>query len=61
MPAGGGGPKRAQLRPPKLQGWGWGEGLVGTVAVVFLSEDQRAGNTVLFVFTETRRQIESLK
>lgn len=40
--AGWRGPKRAQLRPPELQGWDGGEGLVGTVAVVFLSEDQRA-------------------
>lgn len=48
------GPKRA-YPATELQGWDGGEGLVGTVAVVFLSEDQRAdGNTVLFVFTETR-------
>lgn len=49
--------KGAQTCPApatRASGLGGGEGLVGTAAVMFLSEDQEGGNTFLFVLTETR-------
>ena len=49
--------KGAQTCPAlatRASGLNGSEGLVGTAAVVFLSEDQGGGNTFLFVLTETR-------